>query len=110
RAHLVDVVDHQRVGQAGGPALLTAVDRPDQGPVGGVELIDARLLLDDRGTVEPDPGLRRDDHVRAQAGRDAHAPDRADWTGDDTDDRSQRTQLQQGRADLRDGVEAEVGL
>ena len=57
-AQLVGVVDDQRVGQAGSAALLAAVDGPDQGAVGGVELLDAGLLLDDGGTVEPDPCLR----------------------------------------------------
>jgi hypothetical protein len=51
--------------------LLAAVDGPDQAAVGGVEFLGACLLLDDRGTVEPDPAFGGNDDVRAQPGGDA---------------------------------------
>ena len=109
-AQQVGVVGDERVGQPGGVTLLAAVDGPDQRVVAGVEFVDAAFLLDDGGPVEPDAGLRGDDQPGAQSGGDAHPAEGPDRAGDDADHRCQRPQIQQGRADLGDGVEPEVGF
>ena len=90
----VDVVGDERVGQPERVPLLAAVDGPDQGAVGGVELGDTGFLLDDRRAVESDPALRRDDQVSAQSGGDAVATEAADFSRDHADHGGQRAQFQ----------------
>ena len=109
-ADLIGVVCDENVGQPGFAALFAAVDGPDQRVVARVEFLDAGFLFDDGGPVEPDAGLRRHDQTCAQPGGDAHPAEGPDSAGDDSDHRCQRPQIQQGRTDLGDSVEPEVGF
>jgi hypothetical protein len=77
-------------------SLLASVDRPDQTVIAGVELVDAALLLDDGGSVEPDAGLGGDDEPGAQARGDAHSAERPDGACDNADHRCEGSQIQHG--------------
>lgn len=109
-ADLIGVVCDENVGQPGFAALFAAVDGPDERVVARVEFLDAGFLFDDGGPVEPDAGLRRHDQTCAQPGGDTHPAEGPDSAGDDSDHRCQRPQIQQGRTDLGDSVEPEVGF
>ena len=110
RPQQVGVIGNEIVGKGGGATLLAAVDRPDQRVVAGVEFRDSAFLLDDGRSVESDAGLRRHDQPGAQTRRDAHPAERSDGARHDPDHRGQGAQIQDGRTDLGDSVETEVGL
>ena len=90
--------------------LFATVDRPDESVVARIEFVDATLLLDHRRPVEPDAGLRGDDQPGTEAGRDAHPAERSDRACHQPDHRRMSSQIQDGRADLGNRVEAEVGF
>src|SRR5690606_16534892 len=83
---------------------------PDERTVARVVFLDAGFLLDHLWAIEPDARLTGRHQVAAQPGSDAHAAEAADRTRHHADHRLVFAQLDDGRLDLGDGGQTQVGL
>ncbi len=107
---LLCIVLDEGVHKAGFVTLLATHQAPDQLLVAGVQLVDARLLLDHLRAVQLEPRLREGHQISAQPGRNRHAAKTADHAGDDPDDGHVPPQGNDLGMDLADHGLAEVGL
>src|SRR5690606_29868602 len=105
----IAVVCDVAVHQAAGMALFAAGQAPDERTVARVVFLDAGFLLDHLWAVEPDTRLASRHQVAAQPGSDAHAAEAADRTRHHADHRLVFAQLDDGRLDLGDGGQTQVG-
>src|ERR1700677_29764 len=85
RGHLVGIVFDERIGESHADALFSTMNCPDERTIGGVKLIDTRLLLNHFWTVQSKPGFARHDCVAGYASYKRHAPETADSACNDCD-------------------------
>lgn len=109
-AYLIEVVGQVGVGETAGEALLAAGEAPDERPVARVVFSDAGLLFDHLRTVQSEARLAGHQHIAAQPGGDGHAAEAADRPGDHRHHRLVALQIDDGRLDLGDRRQSEVGF
>src|SRR5580698_8710523 len=90
--YLVGIIFDDRISEFHADALFSTMNCPDERSIGGVKLIDPRLLLNHLGTVQSKPGFARHDCVAGYAGYKRHATETADSACNDCDHRGMLTE------------------